>query len=185
MHMSDNLEDWNEPWAPCSTGWCVGLDHMSCSIVNAHCGQLFWNRDASARWGFVLSSDTTLECTFSADGGTQGQPLGGCHTKPLCNLAQSWACAWPPEQTASMLGAQNCGAYNEVIVSADVWREALPTTIEAVVFADEAARGRARQVHRAFLQHFSRTALETPLLQLSWGESQPFRDASGDPETRK
>ena len=155
---------------------------MSCSIVSARCGGLYWNGDPSVRWGFVLSPRTTLTCSFSADAGSQGQLMGGCDTMPKCNFPVSWACAWPPEQTAQMLSTQNCDAYNEVIVSSDDWDRGLPMTIEAVVFADEAARRRAALVHRSFLHHFGRTAVETPLLQLSWGEPKPFRDASWDPK---
>jgi len=91
-----------------------------------------------------------------------------------------------------MLSAQTCSSYNEVIVSTEAWDDALPHTIEAVVFADEAARGRARSVHRSFLQQFARTAVETPLLQLDWTgvcraegcdwgtQPNPFREASWD-----
>lgn len=69
-----------------------------------------------------------------------------------------------------------------MILSSEDWDEGLPGTIEAVVFASEAARPRASSVHESFLLHFGRTAHDTPLLHLSWGEEQPFRDASWDVE---
>ena len=183
IHMSDNLEDGSEPWLPCRSGWCTGLDHMSSSIVNAGCGSLYWNRVKEARWGFVLSPDVGLACSYSGDGGSQGQVLGGCGTKAECSRDVFWNCAWPPGETESMLRFQACGNYNEAIVASPSWESLMPRTIEAVIFASGAARPRASAVHRQFLQRYRRTAMEAPLLQLSWGSShRPFRDASWDDE---
>ena len=108
--------------------------------------------------------------------------MGGCGQQAWCAAGVSWNCAWRPAQTADMMRAQNCGSYNEAIVSAHAWNQALPATIEAVVFAAEDARATAVSIHRRFLQRFGRTLGQTPVLQWTLGAETPFRDASWDPE---
>jgi hypothetical protein len=55
-------------------------------------------------------------------------------------------------------------SYNEVVVSTSIWVAHLPATIAAISF--NSGEAKAREVHRAFLQHFGRTAAQTPLVRL-------------------
>lgn len=80
-----------------------------------------------------------------------------------------------------MLNTQECSTYNEVVVAAQDWSRGLPATIEGIFFAAEESRQKAREVHSTFLQHFNLTrGDQTPLLQLLWGDPQPFRDVTWD-----
>ena len=71
---------------------------------------------------------------------------------------------------ASLEDRSRC-RYNEVLLSADAWRERLPLTIEAVFFPKngivdkvEGSEAEARQLHRNFLRAFNKYVLSTPLL---------------------
>lgn len=160
VHMFDNLEDAEEPWAPCAHGWCAGVaDHMSCSLVNARIPVLF-----NYGLGVVLASDTEWVCAYTADGGTQGKSMGGCYEKPWCYEGHWWNCKWDEMRDLVANAIDHGGGYNEVIVSADYWRAHLPHIVQAVVCRDEC--GRARAVHRQFLRHYGLTAAQTPLLYM-------------------
>jgi hypothetical protein len=174
VHMFDNLEDGRENWHTCHSGWCANrFDHMSCSLINAAMPTLF-----NYGLGFILSPNAEFVCGFTADGGTQGKQLGGCHSRQRCRTNMWWNCGWSPDQLRDAVSTQlrvNRLGYNEYVVSAMWWEEHLPHTIEAVVCRDKC--GRARQVHSAFLQAYDHTALQTPLLYYH-GSDKGFTDIS-------
>ena len=96
VHEFDKLEDWEHdtPWKTCSksseNSWCTDqAKHESCTLINKELPHLFVEAPNTAAddpsdgsMGFILSPRVTeILCSFYADGGTQGQPDGGCfHT---------------------------------------------------------------------------------------------------------
>jgi hypothetical protein len=161
IHAFDNLEDVRRPWHVCHIGWCKDTDHMSCSIVNARLHKLFMYTA-----GFILAPSIRFKCGFTADSGAQNRRLGGCINAPRCTTERWWECAWQPDQLRDALATQiryNRDGYNEYVVTEVEWDEHLPETIEAVWCRDSCKL--ARRVHASFLQHFNRTALQTPLVR--------------------
>lgn len=152
VHMKDNLEDsgGGMGWRPCRTGWCAGVDHMSCSIINADTRSVF----GGGGGGVVLSPATPIACGYTADGGTQGKP-GGCAPE-RCWPGHWWGCSWAPDQMQQMLDAQGGHGYNEVVVSSRDWEAGLPDVVEAII-GD-------RGMHEAFLRYYGRTSADTPLV---------------------
>ena len=161
VHMFDNLEDSSfGAWHVCQSGWCAGTDHLSVSLVNSDLQGLY-----SYRLGFVLSPSTPFICGYTADGGTQGRPMGGCYQNGRCSSSRWWQCAWQPDQLSEAISTQmrtNANGYNEYIVSTHDWEAGLPDTIEAVICRDDCAS--ARQVHAAYLEAYGRTSQQTPLV---------------------
>lgn len=167
VHMGDNLEDPDEPWAPCRTGWCAGqTDHMSCSLINARMPNLYTHAH-----GLILASSTRFECAFTGDGGTQGQPMGRCNNGSWqrCTRDKWWECMWRMDdlETAVATMMDHADSYNEVVVSSAYWASQLPGIIEAVVCRDDCEH--ARDVHQRFLQRYGQTATQTPLLRIEAG----------------
>ena len=163
--MFDNLEDGDEPWHVCRTGWCADwLDHMSCSLISTQTPSLF-----AYGVGFIVAANVPFECGYTGDGGTQGAPtgtMGGCRDRMPCTTSHWWApsCQWPASSLRDALATQIRvgGSYNEYVISKTVWEARLPGTIEAVVCRDDC--GRAKEVHLAFLARYALSADEVPLV---------------------
>ena len=136
VHEFDKLEDWehDQPWKTCSksseNSWCTDqAKHESCTLINKDLPHLFVEAPNTAAddpsdgsMGFILSPRVTeILCSFYADGGTQGQPDGGCfHTLhdgikkpvPKCN-PQPAGCdqAQFNAKAGVILPAVGCGRY--------------------------------------------------------------------------
>ena len=93
-------------------------------------------------------------------------------------------CAYRPNDLQEMTSAYNRGGgYNEIVISAKRFEEALPATIEAFVYlaceeeeSDECRKGKARaeHAHQLFEQEYG----ATPLLRLDTADwSEPFAPA--------
>ena len=100
--MFDNLEDGQEAWHACRSGWCAGqVGHMSVSFINHQLTALF-----SYGLGFILAPSTPFVCGYTADGGTQGRTMGGCYDHMACSSSHWWGCAWTPNQLSDAISTQ-------------------------------------------------------------------------------
>ena len=191
----DPSEDPNEPWRPCRgphvPSWCrVYGDRMPASLINAHTPSLYSKGDSHLAGLIVNPFLASVLCSYSSDGSTMNKmcdPPGvteacvpGC---PTGHLDAEWCrrrddetgslCGWQPTQTDQMLMQQSergqvSAPYNELVLDAGAWEDALPQTVSAVfypVFAREDQKQRARAVHLGFLRRYALTRYTLPLLE--------------------
>jgi hypothetical protein len=130
--------------------------------------------------GFILAPDVPIECSYSGDGGAQGETMGGCNSKPF----QNGYGPYNPGRLSEMLwNSQGGHGYNEAVVSFAAYRDRLPDAIVGVFFGagDANAEWQARQFHDGFLSHYGRGEWQTPLLRYEgndrnvWHPDEPFR----------
>ena len=120
--------------------------------------------------GWVLRADTDYVCSYTGDGGTQGQPLGACQIRERCTTSHPWfPCQWPSSDLANAIATQQRIPkarvhYNEFIVNATYWEEGLPDVIDAALCTRRHDCWRARAIHARFLAAYRRTARQTPLV---------------------
>lgn len=115
-----------------------------------------------------------LLCSYTADGGTQSAPQGGCYSKPACAGRVYWGCVWAADRTGEMLQSKltyGQYGYNEVIVSAAAWDEQLPQLIEAIVTVGGDPRG--HEAHRLF--NAAHPQRQIPLVQFDGNHPEAFR----------
>lgn len=156
--------------------------------------------------GIVFAPNSPIFCSYPADGDTEARvcdPIGksancvpGCFTEERnghscwCDeIAPRWscpngtapnasesACAWRPNQTATMLQKQHLSnGYNEVIIDAESYAAALPGSLEAIFFlaSDEChtfdkCERFARTTYEALLAKYPKvTSKQLPLLSLN------------------
>jgi hypothetical protein len=79
MHQFDDLEDSDEVWRPCTSGWCTKYsDRISASLISAHSPPtadgnigLFKDSEGVFSGGFIAApSEMKVLCSYPHDGGT-------------------------------------------------------------------------------------------------------------------
>ena len=178
--------------------WCDSwADRLPTTLVNIQLPHLY-NKGGQRNAGFVLSpSVNRLLCAYASDGGTSGQLCSkyrrlhnectpGCphgHGEHWCVPPDpsrpwegQWGCGWHPEHLSHMLIQQmhtlpkisRGDAHNELVVDSFAYVNALPSSVEAVVYPDYANADDiafAKELHRRFLGAFDLTKAQVPLLR--------------------
>lgn len=182
-------DEW-KPWLPCPETWChPPRKFFSCSVINAnlqaHGAKEITTFGMNHPLGFIVSPKVNhLSCSYPVDGGSYDQTC----TKPGQNekncVPGCRKISFPPTELEKMLDVHAkiyTSSYNEVVLTVDQWVASLPDTIEAVFFSPRcgACRTEAEHVHKEFLQRFSLSSCDVPLLSfdsLNWKE--PFKVVS-------
>lgn len=149
IHMFDDTES-DEPWLPCKAPrWCAKFgDRMSASLINHRLPYVF----KEGALGIILSSRTSVRCSYFADGGTMtrqcaaGSPPGcvpGCcdiyGRNDWCVEVQLdsehvYGCAFRPKDLGMMLQhhEMRSGSFNEVIIDPTSWVGDAPEPPDAI-----------------------------------------------------
>lgn len=174
--MFDGQEDFSAPWHACTSGWCIGVDHLSASLISARMPKLFGLTD-SGGIGLILADDAPFECAFTRDGGTQFRQMGGCTHAAACSPESSWQCAWRPSQLAEAVATMaevNGDGINEFVVSRARWEAGLPGLVAAVLcMGQQCEAPRARALITALRAAYPDAVPRPPLLRYvpasGWG----------------
>jgi hypothetical protein len=194
----------SEPWS-LAVGDCALRDRLVASLINAR----IFSHDHSTRhlWrvgegGLVLAppaapppgsdsdADGLLLCAYPGDGHSNAKRCVPPGRSPTCVPGCRSAAAYSPSKLKSALEEQEgVKAYNELVLSSEVYASRLPFSIEAVFVIrgdSEHAReaeNRARNVHRRLLEFYARELAScrgTPSSQLPLVEYSGTRAAAGE-----
>jgi len=181
IHAPDGSEDPVHPWMVCSDGdSCKNEpDRLSASVVYLGTTAAF-----SGGGGVIVNPrHSRLLCGYGGDGGSRGRtcnpPGETASCKPGCMMsgANDWCdpssidsgdywCdgrPWRPSDLGSMLAAhRGSSSYNEVVVEAKTFNDALPWSVEAIITSP--GDPTTLEMHARFLQTYGITAADVPLV---------------------
>ena len=194
VHQFDGQEDAVKRWLPCPIdAWCSEFsDRFAASVINKRAAYLF-NTDGGLIFRMSPGHLNRIYCSFQADGGSMTATclppgasdtcLPGCwKDQPnWCTQERPWQCAFRPEHLGTMMQMQedtHSAVYNEIILSTEHFMRHLPSSLEAM-FVTSPSDMQTRRAHRQFLDTYSLTAREIPLLLYTKNSKQgPFSELS-------
>lgn len=217
IHVLDGISDPDKPWLPCKAGDCaVYGDRFAASLIYPGHQDVYqggkdgWQKGGGL--GFVLNpSQLKVNCAYYADAGSQGKVcdstdpkfetcLPGCEDwcEPSRGAYNFGGCGWKPTQLKLMIEQQKTikpdGGYNEIVVDAASWVNALPRTIQAVFLClqrapeggnwplnhDPGKLWWAKDVHQKFITEYGLSPDDVPLLLFDQNAfDEPFQMMGG------